>query len=49
LIFEYIPLGNRRGQKIGAPTRRFVKAFPLMVEAWPSGAMAFGLFVAKKP
>jgi tocopherol O-methyltransferase len=32
----------------GGPTRRFVKAFPLMVEAYASGAMAFGLFVAKK-
>jgi tocopherol O-methyltransferase len=32
-----------------APTRRFVKAFPLMREAYSSGAMAFGLFVAKKP
>jgi tocopherol O-methyltransferase len=31
------------------PTRRFVKAFPLMQEAYSSGAMAFGLFVAKKP
>jgi len=33
----------------GGPTRRFVKAFPLMQEAYASGAMAFGLFVAKKP
>jgi tocopherol O-methyltransferase len=33
----------------GGPTRRFVKAFPLMVKAYSSGAMAFGLFVAKKP
>jgi tocopherol O-methyltransferase len=33
----------------GAPTRRFVKTFPLMQEAYSSGAMAFGLFVAKKP
>jgi tocopherol O-methyltransferase len=33
----------------GGPTRRFVKAFPLMQEAYSSGAMAFGLFVAKKP
>jgi tocopherol O-methyltransferase len=32
-----------------APTRRFVKAFPLMCEAYSSGAMAFGLFAAKKP
>ncbi len=31
------------------PTRRFVQAFPLMQEAYASGAMAFGLFVAKKP
>ena len=33
----------------GGPTRRFVKAFPLMQEAYASGAMAFGLFVARKP
>jgi tocopherol O-methyltransferase len=33
----------------GGPTRRFVKAFPLMQQAYSSGAMAFGLFVAKKP
>ena len=33
----------------GGPTQRFVKAFPLMQEAYASGAMAFGLFVAKKP
>jgi tocopherol O-methyltransferase len=32
-----------------APTRRFVKAFPLMTEAYASDAMAFGLFVARKP
>jgi len=32
----------------GGPTRRFVNAFPLMQEAYSSGAMAFGLFVAKK-
>jgi tocopherol O-methyltransferase len=32
----------------GAPTRRFVNAFPLMQKAYASGAMAFGLFVAKK-
>ncbi len=31
------------------PTRRFVRAFPLMQEAYSRGAMAFGLFVAKKP
>lgn len=30
------------------PTRRFVKAFPLMQKAYAGGAMAFGLFVAKK-
>jgi tocopherol O-methyltransferase len=33
----------------GAPTRRFVNAFPLMEKAYSSGAMAFGLFIAKKP
>jgi tocopherol O-methyltransferase len=33
----------------GGPTRRFVQTFPLMQEAYASGAMAFGLFVAKKP
>jgi tocopherol O-methyltransferase len=32
----------------GGPTRRFVRAFPLMQEAYRSGAMAFGLFAAKK-
>ncbi len=32
----------------GGPTRRFVRAFPLMQEAYSSGAMAFGLLVAKK-
>lgn len=31
-----------------ASTRRFVKAFPLMRQAYANGAMAFGLFVAKK-
>lgn len=31
-----------------APTRRFVKSFPLMTEAYNNGAMAFGLFVARK-
>jgi tocopherol O-methyltransferase len=31
-----------------APTRRFVKSFPLMAEAYSTGAMAFGLFVARK-
>jgi tocopherol O-methyltransferase len=29
-------------------TRRFVKSFPLMTQAYAQGAMAFGLFVAKK-
>ena len=33
----------------GAPTRRFVASFPLMKQAYACGAMAFGLFVAKKP
>jgi hypothetical protein len=33
----------------GCPTRRFVKAFPLMREACSKGARAFDLFVAKKP
>jgi tocopherol O-methyltransferase len=33
----------------GAATRRFVKSFPLMKQAYAQGAMAFGLFVAKKP
>jgi tocopherol O-methyltransferase len=32
-----------------APTRRFVKSFPLMTQAYVTGAMAFGLFVARKP
>jgi tocopherol O-methyltransferase len=32
-----------------APTRRFVKSFPLMSQAYANGAMAFGLFVARKP
>jgi tocopherol O-methyltransferase len=31
------------------PTRRFVKSFPLMTEAYATGAMAFGLFAARKP
>jgi len=31
------------------PTRSFVKAFPLMCKAYSGGAMAFGLFAAKKP
>jgi tocopherol O-methyltransferase len=33
----------------GAATRRFVESFPLMKQAYAQGAMAFGLFVAKKP
>jgi tocopherol O-methyltransferase len=32
-----------------APTRRFVQSFPLMTQAYANGAMAFGLFVARKP
>jgi hypothetical protein len=31
-----------------APTRRFVQSFPLMSQAYANGAMAFGLFVARK-
>ena len=31
-----------------ASTRRFVKSFPLMSEGYATGAMAFGLFVARK-
>ena len=31
-----------------ASTRRFVKSFALMTQAYAQGAMAFGLFVAKK-
>ncbi len=31
------------------PTRRFVQSFPLMTQAYANGAMAFGLFVARKP
>jgi tocopherol O-methyltransferase len=31
-----------------ASTRRFVQSFPLMKQAYAEGAMAFGLFVAKK-
>jgi tocopherol O-methyltransferase len=31
------------------PTRRFVKSFPLMTQAYATGAMAYGLFVARKP
>ena len=33
----------------GEVTRSFVRAFPLMVRAYAQGAMAFGLFAAKKP
>jgi len=32
-----------------APTRRFIQSFPLMSRAYANGAMAFGLFVARKP
>ena len=32
-----------------APTRRFIRSFPLMSQAYANGAMAFGLFVARKP
>ena len=32
-----------------AATRRFVQSFPLMTQAYANGAMAFGLFVARKP
>jgi tocopherol O-methyltransferase len=47
-------IADRRAVKFfvrftGASTRRFVKAFPLMKQAYAQGAMAFGLFVAKKP
>jgi tocopherol O-methyltransferase len=31
-----------------SPTRRFVRSFPLMEQAYAQGAMAFGLFVARK-
>ena len=31
------------------PTRRFVRSFPLMTQAYATGAMAYGLFVARKP
>ena len=31
-----------------APTQRFVRSFPLMKKAYATGAMAFGLFVAKR-
>ncbi len=30
------------------PTQRFVRSFPLMQQAYAQGAMAFGLFVARK-
>lgn len=33
----------------GSATRRFVESFPLMMQAYAQGAMAFGLFVARKP
>jgi tocopherol O-methyltransferase len=33
----------------GEHTRRFVRSFPLMKQAYAQGAMAFGLVVAKKP
>lgn len=33
----------------GAATRSFVRCFPLMVQAYAQGAMAFGLFAAEKP
>jgi tocopherol O-methyltransferase len=36
-------------QFMDAPTRRFVRSFPLMRRAYAEGAMAFGLFVAQKP
>ena len=32
----------------GASTQRFVRSFPLMKQAYAQGAMAFGLFAAKK-
>ncbi len=32
----------------GRPTQRFVRSFPLMKQAYAQGAMAFGLFVARK-
>lgn len=32
----------------GQPTQRFVRSFPLMKQAYAQGAMAFGLFVARK-
>jgi tocopherol O-methyltransferase len=33
----------------GTAIRRFVASFPLMKQAYDQGAMAFGLFVARKP
>ena len=47
-------IAERRAVKLllrltGAPTRRFVESFPLMKQAYAQGAMAFGLFAAKKP
>ena len=33
----------------GASTQRFVRSFPLMKQAYAQGAMAFGLFAARKP
>ena len=33
----------------GGPTRRFVRSFPYMQQAYAQRAMAFGLLVAKKP
>jgi hypothetical protein len=32
----------------GAATREFVRAFPLMAQAYAQGAMAFGLFRGEK-
>ena len=34
---------------VDADTRRFVRSFPLMKQAYEQGAMAFGFFVARKP
>ena len=34
---------------MGGATRQFVRTFPLMVRSYAEGAMAFGLFAAKKP
>jgi len=41
LVRLFLPLAD-------APTRSFVRAFPLIAQAYACGAMAFGLFVAKK-